>query len=116
MEGMSGDCMSETRPYALRHNPFAYYGGGCPANVVSLDRLAGDLASNTPQFVWISPDMCHDTHDCPMQTGDAWLAQTVPQIIDSAAWKQNDVPFIVLDESADARANPAAALVSAPKP
>src|SRR5258708_11966368 len=36
MEGMSGDCMNETRTYALRHNPFAYYGGrGCTQMVSS---------------------------------------------------------------------------------
>jgi hypothetical protein len=115
MEGMSAGCMNETRVYALRHNPFAYYGGRCPNNVVSFDQLTGDLASNTPQFVWITPDMCHDTHDCPLQSGDAWLAQTVPQIIDSAAWKQNGVLFIVWDESEEARSNSVAALVVAPK-
>jgi acid phosphatase len=115
MEGMSGDCMTEVGNYALRHNPFAYYGGRCPANVVSFDRLSDDLASNTPQFVWISPDMCHDTHDCPLQSGDEWLAQTVPHIVDSAAWKQNGVLFIVWDEAEDPRSNAVAALVIAPK-
>ena len=115
MEGMSGDCLTDEGNYAVRHNPFAYYSGRCPTNVVSFDRLAGDLAANTPQFVWITPDMCNDTHDCPLQTGDTWLAQTVPQILDSAAWKQNGVLFIVWDEAEDARSNAVAALVIAPK-
>jgi phosphatidylinositol-3-phosphatase len=115
MDGMSGDCLTDEGNYSVRHNPFAYYGGRCPNNVVSLDRLAGDLVSNTPQFVWISPDMCNDTHDCPVQTGDAWLSSTVPQIISSPAWQQNGVLFIVWDESDGSEPNSVAALVIAPK-
>lgn len=115
MEGMSGDCMTDTGNYALRHNPFAYYGGRCPTNVVYFDRLSGDLAAKTPQFVWIGPDMCNDTHDCPVESGDAWLASTVPQILSSPAWKQNGVLFIVWDEADDFQSNAVAALVIAPK-
>jgi phospholipase C len=114
MEGLSGDCVMDQGNYVVRHNPFAYYGGWCPANVVSFDRLQSDLTANTPQFVWISPDMCHDTHDCPVQSGDAWLASTVPQILSSTAWKQNGVLFIVWDEADDLQSNEVAALVIAP--
>ena len=73
-------CLTDVGNYAVRHNPLAYYGGRCPANVVSFDRLSNDLTSDTPLFVWISPDMCHDTHDCPVPSGDDWLEATVPQI------------------------------------
>src|SRR5947207_9941599 len=45
LEGLtSAGCLSSPYPYALKHNPFAYYGGACPENVVSLDALDGDLA------------------------------------------------------------------------
>jgi phospholipase C len=115
MEGMSGDCLSDGGNYAVKHNPFAYYGGRCPSNVVSFDRLQSDLTSNTPQFVWISPDLCNDTHDCPIQTGDSWLSSTVPQILSSTAWKQNGVLFIVWDEDDGSQSNAVAALVIAPK-
>lgn len=115
MEGMSQDCLVDTRTYAVKHNPFAYYGGVCPANVVPFDHFQQDLASNAPRFVWITPDLCNDSHDCPVQTGDAWLASTVPQIITSSAWKANGVLFIVWDEADDARSNEVAALVIAPK-
>ena len=114
MEGMSDDCLTDSGNYAVRHNPFAYYGGRCPATVVSFDRLSGDLAANTPQFVWISPDMRNDTHDCPVECGDAWLASTVPQILSSTAWKQNGVLFFVWDEADDFQSNAVAALAIAP--
>src|SRR5882762_8070956 len=48
MEGLtSAACLRSPYPYALKHNPFAYYGGECPSNVVSLDALDGDLARET---------------------------------------------------------------------
>ena len=46
MEGMTtaAGCMRSPYPYALKHNPFAYYGGACPSNVVPIETLDADLA------------------------------------------------------------------------
>jgi hypothetical protein len=63
MEGMGADCLSSAGRYALKHDPFPYYGGECPPNVVPLSRLQADLAGSAPRFVWITPDLCDDTHD-----------------------------------------------------
>src|ERR1700740_2694994 len=63
MEGLTGrGCIDSPVPYDPGHNPFAYYGGQCPSNVVPLTDLSGDLSGATPRFVWITPDRCHDTH------------------------------------------------------
>jgi hypothetical protein len=102
MEGFTGDCFNSPYPYALKHNPFAYYGGACPANVVSMTNLASDLTGDTPQLSWITPGMCNDGHDCGVATSDRWLAQFVPQITGSAAWKQGGALFVVWDESSSA--------------
>src|SRR3954447_3256780 len=48
MEDMSEGCFDSKYPYALKHNPFAYYGGQCSSNVVDLSQLDADLAGNTP--------------------------------------------------------------------
>jgi acid phosphatase len=114
MEGFTGDCFDSPYPYALKHNPFAYYGGLCPANVVPMTDLASDLNGNTPQLSWITPGMCNDGHDCGVARSDRWLSQIVPQITSSTAWKQGGVLFITWDESgaADGRV---ALLVVAPK-
>ena len=115
MEGMSEDCLADVGAYSVKHNPFAYYGAACPPNIVNFDQLSADLATNPPQFLWIGPDMCHDTHDCSLQTGDAWLASTVPQILASDAWKQNGVLFVVWDEDDNSSdSNAVSALVIAP--
>jgi hypothetical protein len=113
MEGFTGDCFNSPYPYALKHNPFAYYGGACPANVVPMTDLATDLNGDTPQLSWITPGLCNDGHDCGVQTADQWLAQMVPQITSSPAWRRDGVLFVVWDESsaADSRV---ALLVVAP--
>jgi phospholipase C len=107
MDGLGPQgCLDSPLPYDPGHNPFLFYGGACPSNVVPLTELSGDLASNTPLFTWITPDMCHDQHSCPVSVGDDWLRQTVPMITGSAAWKANGVLFITWDEddgSADNR-------------
>jgi phospholipase C len=98
MEGMTGGCYDATPLYALKHNPFAYYGGTCPPQVVPFTTFATDMSGTVPRFVWITPDMCHDGHDCNMSVADDWLSQTVPIILSSTAWKDNGVLVITWDE------------------
>ena len=99
MENMTNGCLDSSEPYKLGHNPFAFYGGHCPSNVVPLSELDADLSGgNTPNFVWITPNLCHDEHNCSVSTGDQWLAEIVPKIMDSAAWKDDGVLFVTWDE------------------
>jgi phosphatidylinositol-3-phosphatase len=114
MEGMNNGCINSGYPYAVRHNPFAYYGGACPGNVVPFTDFARDMAQpDVPRFVWITPGMCNDGHDCSTAVADAYLARTVPQILATEAWKQGGVLFITWDEGEDA-ANSVLTLVIRP--
>ena len=101
MEGMTNGCFNSPYPYALKHNPFAYYGSGCPSQVVSFSHFATDMKKDVPRFVWITPGLCHDGHDCSTATADQWLAQTVPQILATDAWKTNGLLLITWDEGDD---------------
>jgi phospholipase C len=112
MEGFTGDCFNSPYPYALKHNPFAYYGGACPANVVPMTGLTADLKSGTPQLSWITPGMCNDGHDCGVGTADGWLSTVVPQITASPAWRKDGVLFIVWDESSAADSRVALLVIS----
>jgi hypothetical protein len=99
MEGMTdAGCMRSPYPYALKHNPFAYYGGGCPDNVVPFEALDADLVNDAPNFVWITPGLCHDGHDCPVEQAGAWLDDLVARITSSDAWRERGVLFIGWDE------------------
>lgn len=107
MEGMPSACyIGSAGSYAQKHNPFVYYdsirlnAGRC-AQVVPYTSLAADLASaaTTPSLAWITPDGCHDMHDCSVAAGDAWLAAEVPVLLGSPAFTgQHSLLLIVWDE------------------
>ncbi|HXB04373.1 MAG TPA: alkaline phosphatase family protein [Candidatus Angelobacter sp.] len=115
MDGLgSAGCLDSPVPYDPGHNPFAYYGGRCPANVVPFTSFVADLHGNTPLFSWITPDMCHDEHSCDVSVGDGWLRQTVGMITGSTAWMSGGVLFVVWDEDDGSADNRVLSLVVAP--
>jgi hypothetical protein len=106
--------------YERKHNPFISYldvqsKPARVANIVDFSQLSTDLASgHVADYVWISPDQCHDMHgrgstpDDPcdfsrvpdlIATGDAFLRDAVHAIRHSKAWTGNSVIFVVWDES-----------------
>jgi len=106
MESMGDPCKTQSEgDYAAHHNPFLYYWdmrmntARCEKELVDFDaNFANDLASNAYRFMWITPNMCNDMHNCSTQTGDAWLAKVVPQIMDSPGYKAGGAIFILTDE------------------
>ncbi|HKT30804.1 alkaline phosphatase family protein [Dyella sp.] len=106
--------------YATKHNPFMYFHTiidkkkYCDARVVNLDHLGNDLAKlkSTPNFVYVTPNLCHDGHDAPCKNGepgglisaDAFLRTWVPRIIESPAFKQDGLLIITFDEGNDGAA------------
>jgi len=50
------------------------------------------------RFVWITPNMCNDMHDCSIATGDTWASENLPNLI---AWDaaNNGVLIITWDEN-----------------
>lgn len=107
MEGMPTPCFAgSSYPYAQKHDPFVYFDDirDDPArcgHVVPYSQLPGDLATaaSTPSLGWITPDLCHDMHDCSVAAGDAWLQQQVPSILASPAFtRQDSVLAITWDE------------------
>lgn len=116
MEGLgAGGCLDSPLPYDPGHNPFAFYGGACPSNVVPFTELAGDLGgSKPPRFSWIGPDACHDQHSCSIPAGDQWLRETVALITGSPAWVRGSVLFITWDEDDGSSDNRVLTLVVRP--
>jgi phosphatidylinositol-3-phosphatase len=89
--------------YAKRHDPFVYFDdvASSPARlrrIVPLSAFRRDLAANRlPSFSLVVPDVCHDMHDCPVATGDAWLASFLRPVLGSKAMR-GSVVFVVFDE------------------
>jgi phospholipase C len=103
MEGMPANCLASRYPYALKHNPFPFYGSKCPSEVVSFANFHHDMAKggDVPRFVWITPDLCNDGHDCSTAVADRWLANVVPEIQATSAWKDGGLLVITWDEGED---------------
>jgi len=118
--------------YASRHNPFVYFHSiidspDCAKNVVNLNQLPQDLASehSTPNFVFITPNLCNDGHDAPCKNGqpgglisaDAFLQKWIPLIQGSKAYQRDGLIVITFDEgglSVGPNPNAPGILVSAP--
>ena len=106
MESMGEPCkMDSTKLYAAHHAPFLYYSSlssdkaRCDDRVVDFEQnFAADLASNAYRYMWITPNMCNDMHDCTPDVSDKWLANVVPQIMDSPGYKNGEALFILFDE------------------
>jgi hypothetical protein len=104
MEDLPHPCFlgASAGDYAKRHDPFVYYTRIVhdPArcrNVVPLARLYSDeRAQALPRFIWITPNLCHDMHDCGPPTGDRFLAHLVPPLL--GALGRNGLLVITWDE------------------
>jgi phosphatidylinositol-3-phosphatase len=89
--------------YAKKHMPFLYFrdivsSRARRAHVVPLTQLSRDLArGRLPTFAIVSPDLCHDMHDCSVATGDAWLHRFLSPLLRSPALARSAV-FVVTDE------------------
>jgi len=113
--------------YAQKHNPYMYFPAirNNPARlnkVVPFTGFEANLKSgNVPNFVWISPDQCHDMHGVSpsdaayvgipgcgypasgldhgaIQLGDAFLKSTVSEIMASKTWTEKSAIVIAWDE------------------
>lgn len=100
--------------YTTRHNPFVYFHSvidtpSCAANDVPLTALEADLASaaTTPNYVFITPNLCNDGHDGPciggapggLVSADAFLSTWVPKILASPAYQDGGLLVITFDEA-----------------
>jgi phosphatidylinositol-3-phosphatase len=114
-DGMPSACdRGNSGRYAVRHNPAAYYtnlAGSCRRQDVPL-RTRPNLSA---RFTFVTPDLCHDTHDCPVADGDRWLAGFVPKILRSRQYASRGTAlFITWDEDDGSSSNRIATLVIAP--
>jgi phosphatidylinositol-3-phosphatase len=102
--------------YAARHNPFVYFHslldlGSCQQRDVPLDRLDGALQTGTPNFTFISPNLCNtgepsqcdDTVSDPGPAqADEFLQTWVPKIIASPAYQRDGVLIVTFGEATPA--------------
>ena len=133
--GQGSTYSAKSDQYVNRHNPFIYFDSVilhpsyCATHVVPLGgivrtsrgvRFVGHLAtdlsrtSTTPEFSFVSPNVCNDGHDSPCVGPDAsgkasgglngindWLTMWMPLILNSPAYRNGSMlVMITSDEGA----------------
>ena len=81
-DAMPANCsLTNTSQYAVRHNPWTYFTTErqqCGELDVPIARFATDVrAGKLPDAGMVVPDLCHDAHNCPLATADAWMRQEI---------------------------------------
>ena len=119
---------TDNYPYAVRHNPFAFFDDvtsaaspSCTSVMRPLSELAGDIANNTlAHYNFITPNVCSDMHDScgptnnPVKQGDDWLAQNLPTILNSAAYQNNGLIIMTWDEGEGGSDGPIGLVILSP--
>jgi hypothetical protein len=112
-ESMPANCdQTDAYPYAVKHNPEAYFTTiqtACQTNDVPLSSFS---PNSLPAFSFITPNMCDDTHDCPVSNGDTWLQNFLPGILGSADYQAGKTAvFLTWDEDDNSGNNQVAMIV-----
>lgn len=104
----------DTGSYLKRHNPFAYFTDveGTPAanNIVPFAQLATDATVSLPNFTMIVGNIYDVGHNClptvttcttaiRVQQADAWLKNTLPQVLANPGFAASGLLAITFDES-----------------
>jgi hypothetical protein len=97
--------------YAPKHDPFLYFTdqqsntARCADTNVDYSKFAADLAANTYDYQWITPNLTDDGHDpstdpvAALKVSDTWLSTEVPKILASEGFKNDGILFITWDEA-----------------
>ena len=88
-EDMPEPCfLGDTHLYVQKHNPFIYFdairldAARCERSIVPLTALQTDInASALPNFLFIKPNLCNDSHDCTLDISDAWLTNLLGYLV-----------------------------------
>src|SRR6266516_234048 len=93
--------------YARRHNPFSYLADVLQdtaqrRNLVPFSQFAGDRAGGRlPDYALIVPNLCHDAHDCGLDSADAWLRTNIGPLVRDSVFLRENVLIVTFDESSN---------------
>ncbi len=120
-EAMPHSCAaSATSSYAPKHNPPVYFpdlAADCARWDVPLaPALTDDLAAGRlPRFAFVTPDICHDAHDCPVGAADTWLRTWLARILAGPDYRTGRTAVVVtFDEDDNGAGNRVSTVVVAP--
>ena len=101
-ENMPQPCyLGGTLAYAQKHNPFIYFDpirldeDRCERSIVPLTEIDTDIeAGILPNYIFITPNLCNDAHDCPLGVADRWLDNLLAKLI--PALNATSQPYLIV--------------------
>jgi phosphatidylinositol-3-phosphatase len=97
--------LTNTGDYVVRHNPWTYFTDerqACEQLDVPLGRFADDVGSGQlPDAGMVVPDLCHDAHNCPLATADAWLEQEIGLAMSGPDFRSGRLAIVVTADEDD---------------
>ncbi|HEY2175358.1 MAG TPA: alkaline phosphatase family protein [Mycobacteriales bacterium] len=114
-ESMPSNCLlTNSGQYAVKHNPAAYY-TNIRTDCQNYDVPLGATPDISARFTFVTPNLCNDTHDCSVTTGDDWLKAFIPKLTSSPQYQSGTTAiFLTWDEDDSASGNQVATIVIAP--
>ena len=109
-EGMPTNCRLtsySTGKYAVKHNPWAYFGtttprANCSQYDVPLTPLAADITNNAlPNAGMVVPNLCNDGHNCSLTIADNWLKTRIGPMLTSTDFTSGALTIIVTADEDD---------------
>lgn len=85
--------------YAVKHAPWPYFADEralCAANAPAVGSAGFLDAKHLPTLAFVSPDLCDDTHDCSVATGDDYLKALLTPILASSSYRAGKTAVIVV--------------------
>ena len=105
-ESMPAPCSTvDAYPYAVRHNPWTYFGADAAAcrvhdlSTASFPQAAHDDA--LPNVALLIPNLIHDAHDGSLAAADAWLASELAPVLASSDFRSGRLVVIVTADEDD---------------
>lgn len=101
-EDMPSPCyIGNSAKYYQKHNPFIYFDSirlnpsRCRQSVVPLTALQTDIKADTlPNFMFITPNICNDAHDCSLDATDEWLTDQLNTLV--PALNKTSQPYLII--------------------
>jgi acid phosphatase len=112
-ESMPSRCDQTSKGrYASRHNPWTYFAEprsrvNCrrhdvPAGTTTVGALHDDVVAGTlPTIGMLTPNLCHDAHDCSLAKADHWLKGWIGVIRHGADWTSGRLAVVVTFDEND---------------
>jgi phosphatidylinositol-3-phosphatase len=71
-----------------------------PRGSGALNRALNDRG--TPAYMFVTPNLCHDMHDCSVAVGDRWISRWVRMMVRSRAYRAGHTAiFLTFDEGSN---------------